>query len=185
MAYTTNGQPQGTAHSISNFIREAMIGELAAINDYTKHINETSSCEIKDILTHIMLDEKRHYGMLLELLRKFDCIQFNKAVKAKEEHENEEKKQMKKKVKTKNTTSSTNKKSHSIEYFLNKIRADIKSELAAIISYEDIISRISDKEAIDVITEITGDEKEHVEELTSLVQNLDKDCYGPIEKDFL
>lgn len=182
MSYTTNGQPQGTAHSISNFIREAMIGELAAINDYTKHISETSSCDIKETLTHIMLDEKRHYGMLLELLRKFDPVQFKKAVKTKEEESKE--KSSKKKSKSKSNTSSSNKKTHSTEYILNKIRMDIKGELAAIIAYEDIISKITDKEAIDTITEITNDEKEHIEELTALLQKFDNDCYGPLDRSF-
>lgn len=173
MSYTTSGQPQGTAREITNFIRESMIGELIAINDYSCNISIAPSNEIENILKHIMKEEKRHYGMLLELLRKFDPIEFEKAVETSNHV----------KIK-KNPLSTLSKPAEKSTLFLNEIRKNIKSELEAIISYEDIISKLEDTETVKVLQEITNEEKKHVEELTYLLIRLDKDSYGPLRKVF-
>ena len=174
MSYTTAKQPQGIPRNLANFLREAMIGELVAINDYQKHLSYCPINDVKKILEHIMEDEKRHYGMLLELSRKCDSIQFKKAIEI-SNHVS---------LKCKSLNEHNDKKKISESSLLRKIREDIKGELEAIIAYEDIIHQIDDKEAIDMITEIVNDEKEHVEELTYVLQRLDSDCYGPIEKKF-
>ena len=174
MSYTTSKQPQGTARILPNFLREAMIGELVAINDYQQHLGQCPIDDVRKILEHIMEDEKRHYGMLLELSRKCDPVQFKKAIEISDHIS----------LKCKSLNEHNDKKKISQSSLLIKIREDIKGELEAIIAYEDIIHRIDDKEAIDMITEIVNDEKEHVEELTYILQRLDSDCYGPIEKKF-
>ena len=173
MSYTTSGQPQGTAREITNFLREGMIGELITINDYSDVISISPSNEIKDIFKMIIKDEKRHYGMLLELLRKFDPIEFEKAVEVSNS--------LKIKKNPLNTPTQTVERS---TLFLNQIRKSIKSELEAIISYEDIITKTDDTEAIRVIQEIANDEKHHVEDLTYLLIRLDKDSYGPLRRVF-
>ncbi|MGL5820276.1 MAG: ferritin family protein [Sarcina sp.] len=173
MSYTTKRQPQGKPRNLANFLREAMIGELVAINDYQEHMNNCSISEVKEVFEHIMQEEKKHYGMLLELSRHLDHIQNSAAIEA-PNHVN---------VKCKTLNETTSKKKGSNSSLLKKIRDDIKGELEAIIAYEDIISKITDQKAIKMITEITSDEKQHVEELTYLLQKLDGDCYGPIEKD--
>lgn len=172
MSYTTKRQPQGKPRNLANFLREAMIGELVAINDYQEHIANCSISEVKEVFQHIMLEEKKHYGMLLDLSRNTDHIQHEAAIEA-SNHVN---------VKCKNLNENNSKKKGSNSSLLKKIRDDIKGELEAIIAYEDIISKITDQKAIKMITEIASDEKQHVEELTYLLQKLDSNCYGPIEK---
>lgn len=174
MSYTTSKQPQGQARNLANFLREAMIGELVAINEYQEHLACCPVHEVKEIFEHIMKDEKRHYGMLLELSRKCDTVQFKKAVEISDNLS----------IKCKTLNEHNGKKKFSYSYLLTKIREDIKGELEAIIAYEDIIYLIDDKEAISMIKEIVADEKEHVEELTYVLQRLDGNCYGPIEKGF-
>lgn len=174
MSYTTSRQPQGKPRKLANFLREAMIGELIAINDYQEHIRYCPLNDVKEILEHIMEDEKKHYGMLLELLRECDSVQFQKAIEISEHIS----------VKCKSLNEHTDKKKTSLSSLLIKIRKDIKGELEAIIAYEDIIYLIEDTEAIKTLEKIVSDEKEHVEELTYLMQRLDSNCYGPIEKRF-
>lgn len=174
MSYTTSKQPQGKPRVLANFLREAMIGELVAINEYQEHIAYCPVNEVKEIFEHIMKDEKRHYGMLLELSRKCDTVQFKKAVEI-ADHVS---------IKCKTFNEYIGKKKFSYFSLLTKIREDIKGELEAIIAYEDIIYLVDDKEAISMIKEIVADEKEHVEELTFILQRLDGNCYGPLEKGF-
>ncbi|MGL4452929.1 MAG: ferritin family protein [Sarcina sp.] len=174
MSYTTSKQPQGKARNLANFLREAMIGELVAINEYQEHLSYCPITEVKDIFEHILKDEKRHYGMLLNLARKYDAVQSKKASEVSEHLS----------IKCKTLNDSNNKKKMTSSSLLTKIREDIKGELEAIIAYEDIIFKIDDKAAIKMIEEIVADEKEHVEELTYILQRLDGNCYGPLEKDF-
>ncbi|WP_297437523.1 ferritin-like domain-containing protein [uncultured Clostridium sp.] len=171
MSYTTDRQPQGKAVNLPNFLREAMIGELVAINDYQEHIGYCPIPEVKNIFEHIMEDEKRHYGMLLDLTRKCDHIQYDMSIEVPKHIS----------IKCKKLNELSSKKKISMSSLLIKIRLDIKSELEAIIAYEDILSQIDNKDAIKIITEITNDEKEHIEELSYILLKLDGDCYGPLE----
>jgi rubrerythrin len=171
MSYTTNGAPQGDPIFKTNMVQEAMIGELVAINEYANHIAESSIAEINDVWEHIMKDEKKHYGMLLELLRKYDRVQMQKYNDVKEHldlHGRE--------------LSSSNSR-NTTSQILNNIRKDIKGELEAIILYESHIVRFSSTEMKEVFTEIVNDEKEHVEELTAVLLRYDPDKYGPIDQD--
>ena len=174
MSYTTSRQPQGKPRKLANFLREAMIGELVAINDYQEHIGHCPLNDVKEILEHIMEDEKRHYGMFLELLRECDSVQFQKAIEI-SDHVS---------VKCKTLNEHNDKKKISLSSFLIKIREDIKAELETVIAYEDILYLIEDTDAIKTLEEIITDEKEHIEELTYVMQRLDGNCYGPIEKGF-
>ena len=171
MSYTTDRQPQGRAVNLSNFLREAMIGELVAINDYQEHIGYCPIPEVRNIFEHIMEDEKKHYGMLLSLTRKNDPVQYDMSIEVPKHLS----------IKCKKLNEFSSKKKVSMSSLLIKIRADIKSELEAVIAYEDILSQIDNKDAIKTITEITNDEKEHIEELTYILLKLDGNCYGPIE----
>ncbi|AZR73261.1 rubrerythrin [Anoxybacter fermentans] len=170
MSYTTDRQPQGYPYFPTNKIREAMIGELVAINDYAYHISHSDIEEINEIWQHIMDDEKRHYGMFLDLLRKYDPAQYEMFKKVKKQiHINK---------KIKNPTCSS--KKYNQDLILNYIRNDIKGELEAIILYEQHITEIPCKEVREVFHKIINDEKEHVEELTIVLLKYDKDKYGPI-----
>ena len=59
-------------------LREDLIGELEAINQYQEHIDEAESEEIKKVLSHIRDDEKEHVAELVKLLRKLDPMQEEK-----------------------------------------------------------------------------------------------------------
>ncbi len=59
-------------------LREDLIGELAAINQYQEHIDEIDNEEIKKILGHIRDDEKEHFAELTKIIRKLDEIQEGK-----------------------------------------------------------------------------------------------------------
>ncbi|WBW95514.1 ferritin-like domain-containing protein [Oceanirhabdus sp. W0125-5] len=175
MSYTVhNGQPQGIANNESNFLREALIGEIVAINDYSHHIAICPINEISRELTHIMQEEKKHYGMFLELIRKNDDVQMEKYLDVMKNHHRGRKSH-------KNHRSTYEcEKIHMIN-ILNFIRHDIKGELEAIISYEHLLSKSTDKRILTTLTEVIGDEKEHVEELTKILTKYDRDLYGPIE----
>jgi rubrerythrin len=59
-------------------LREDLIGELGAINQYQEHIDEIDDEEVKKILSHIRDDEKEHFAELTKIIRKIDEIQEEK-----------------------------------------------------------------------------------------------------------
>ncbi|MFC2000718.1 demethoxyubiquinone hydroxylase family protein [Chloroflexota bacterium] len=59
------------------------------------------------------------------------------------------------------------------EIDLSMLREDLVGELQAINQYQDHIEALDDDEAIKVLEHIRDDEKEHVAELTKLIQRLD------------
>jgi rubrerythrin len=71
-------------HDMNNFdetefdlemLREDLIGELQAINQYQDHIEAVESEEAKRVLEHIRDDEKEHVAELTRLLQKLDSTQ--------------------------------------------------------------------------------------------------------------
>ena len=65
-------------NKILKSLREDLIGELAAINQYQEHIDEADDEEVKKILGHIRDDEKEHFAELTKLIRDSDEIQEEK-----------------------------------------------------------------------------------------------------------
>lgn len=61
----------------------------------------------------------------------------------------------------------------SIEIDLEMLREDLVGELQAINQYQEHIDTLGDEEATRVLEHIRDDEKEHVAELTKLIQRLD------------
>ncbi|MCL5011680.1 MAG: ferritin-like domain-containing protein [Candidatus Marsarchaeota archaeon] len=59
-------------------IRSDIMGEQDAIIQYQAHIDESRNEELKEVLTHIMNDEKEHTAELMNLLRKLDKVQDEK-----------------------------------------------------------------------------------------------------------
>ena len=59
-------------------IRSDIMGEQDAIIQYQAHIDESRNEELKEVLTHIMNDEKEHTAELINLLRKLDKVQDEK-----------------------------------------------------------------------------------------------------------
>ncbi|MGG7078985.1 ferritin family protein [Clostridium sardiniense] len=170
MSYTTERQPQGMERNIETFLREGMIAEIVAIDDYSHFISLTDNKEVKDIFYQIMKREKVHYGMFLEALRKVD----------KEEGE------IKKRIYSEVNICSKQKYKESIKNekgdLLEAIRVLIKGELEAVILYEAFLKSIKDQSVVCIINQIIKDEKEHVEELTKALTTIDEDSYGPISE---
>jgi len=59
-------------------LREDLVGELEAINQYQEHIDETDNEEIKKVLDHIRDDEKEHVAELIKIIRELDMAQEEK-----------------------------------------------------------------------------------------------------------
>ncbi len=62
-------------NKILKALREDLIGELGAINQYQEHIDEIDNDEVKKILAHIRDDEKEHAAELIKIIRKLDVTQ--------------------------------------------------------------------------------------------------------------
>ncbi len=60
-----------------------------------------------------------------------------------------------------------------IELDLEMLREDLIAELEAINQYQEHIEALENEEAIRILEHIRDDEKEHVAELTKLIQTLD------------
>ncbi|WP_255286908.1 ferritin family protein [Bacillus toyonensis] len=167
MSYTVpGGQPQGKPIFVTSKIREAMVAELTAINDYTYHIANSKMEEVNKVWRMIMLDEKKHYGMFLTLLRKYDPVQYetyvyyqNTQFYVKEPMQNY-------------------KPNYDKQLILNLIRNDIKGELETAILYDEYASEISYPDVQQVFSVISRDEKYHVEHLTKLLISYDSDSYN-------
>lgn len=71
------------------------------------------------------------------------------------------------------------------ELDLAMLREDLIGELQAINQYEEHIEALEDEEAIQVLKHIRDDEKEHVAELTKLIQMLDPTQAQKFEKEAL
>ncbi|MDS0525979.1 ferritin-like domain-containing protein [Clostridium sp. SHJSY1] len=170
MSYTTMRQPQGVPVFQTNLIREAMIGEIVAINDYNKHIADSNIGEINEIWEHIMKEEKKHYNMFFEVLRRYDHVQLHKFKETKEHMQ----------IKGERYHDLYCPK-YSNELILNNLRNDIKGELEAVILYENNLMQISSSDVRKVFNEIIADEKEHAEELTIVLNKYDSHGYGTIE----
>jgi len=59
-------------------LREDLIGELQAIDQYQEHIEETDNEKVKKVLSHIRDDEKEHFAELTKLLQELDATQKEK-----------------------------------------------------------------------------------------------------------
>jgi len=59
-------------------LRENLIGELQAINQYEEHIAALEDEEATRVLEHIRDDEKEHVAELTRLIQKLDPIQAKK-----------------------------------------------------------------------------------------------------------
>jgi rubrerythrin len=60
------------------WLREDLIGELEAINQYQTHIDKIDNEEVRELLQHIRDDEKEHVAEITHLLARIDSIQREK-----------------------------------------------------------------------------------------------------------
>ncbi len=166
MSYTNpNGQPQGIVRLFTNRLREAMIAELIAINGYQNHIALCNIEPINEVLRHIMADEKKHYGLILNLLRKYDPDQEKQYAEHKKEASGTRSPLLFRYPVPNNQT------------VLNNLREDIKGELEAVVLYEADLPRFPYHDVRVAIQSIINEEKGHAEHLTNLLQRYDPDPY--------
>mgnify|MGYP000941605054 CR=1 FL=1 len=58
-------------YDVLKALNDDYAGELAAIRQYQEHIENITTPEIKEVLTHIMKEEEHHLDELTELLEKY------------------------------------------------------------------------------------------------------------------
>lgn len=166
MSYTNPlGYPQGAAISVTNLLRQVIISEIVAINAYQSHILNSNIPEINEAWHHIMLDEKSHYAIAIDLLRKYDPVEYKYFSTPHEENACV-------KVPLQVYNASFEK-----QIILNNIRDDIKGELEAVILFEDNLTKIHEKDVRAALKGIINDEKEHTEHLTQILLKYDPDPY--------
>lgn len=87
MAYAKEGgqlQARGLEQLLI-WLRQDLMGELEAINQYQAHIDNIDDSEVKELLAHIRDDEKEHVAELMHLINRIDTKQ---KLKFAEDHTN-------------------------------------------------------------------------------------------------
>ncbi len=151
-------------------IRNLMQAELESINQYERHMQQSDMPELNEIWQYIVENEKGHYGMLLELFRRFDPQQA-----AQYQNVRNLNIIMPPKIQTEAAVV----KRGNLET-LNYIRNDIRLELATANAYEIFLLQVPVSPILQVVNTISQDEKEHIELLTKVLIELDTDRYGPL-----
>jgi rubrerythrin len=170
LSYTNpKGQPQGIAILDTNKLREILISEIDAINGYAEHIANSNMEDINEVWKRIIEDEKKHYGLILSLLRKYDPMQYQ----AYREHINIE---LGPKSPMQTYTPDYNK-----QLILNNVREDIKGEFEAVLLYEQHLASMPYTDVQNVLYTIINEEKGHAEHLTQLLLKYDPDRYNGLE----
>jgi len=59
-------------------LREDLVGELQAINQYQEHLESLESEDALATLEHIIADEKEHVAELIKLIQALDPVQAEK-----------------------------------------------------------------------------------------------------------
>ena len=59
-------------------LREDLIGELQAINQYQEHIDILEDEDAISVLEHIRDDEKEHVAELVKMIQRLDAVQAEK-----------------------------------------------------------------------------------------------------------
>ena len=62
-------------------LREDLIGELEAINQYQDHLADMESDEAAKVLEHIVSDEREHVAELMKIISELDPKQAEKFTK--------------------------------------------------------------------------------------------------------
>ena len=78
MAYgKTDSESPSTAglEQVLIMLREDLVGELQAINQYQTHIDKIDNAEIRGLLEHIRDDEKEHVAAITHAISRIDAIQ--------------------------------------------------------------------------------------------------------------
>ena len=77
MAYEHSEQPTGSVGKEAELemLREDLVGELQAINQYQQHIDSIYDEDARHVLEHIRDDEKEHVAELMKIIQRLDATQ--------------------------------------------------------------------------------------------------------------
>ncbi|MDY6916873.1 MAG: demethoxyubiquinone hydroxylase family protein [Chloroflexota bacterium] len=75
MSYESEYEDEEDVDVVLEMLREDLIGELQAINQYQEHIDSIDDEEVIKVLEHLRDEEKEHVAELTKLIRKLDPIQ--------------------------------------------------------------------------------------------------------------
>ena len=78
MAYgkpTADSAEDSGLEQVLILLRDDLIGELQAINQYQAHIDRINNAEIRSLLEHIRDDEKEHVAEITHAIARIDAIQ--------------------------------------------------------------------------------------------------------------
>ena len=75
MTYDSDYEEEGSVEIDLEMLREDLVGELQAINQYQEHIDTLDDDEARKVLEHIRDDEKEHVAELTKLINKIDPLQ--------------------------------------------------------------------------------------------------------------
>lgn len=146
-------------HELS-LLRNMAVDEVNAIKQYKKHLASSKNEELNSLLKEILCDEQSHFDILLDVIRTYDKIQGETYLKVKTSIKNID-----------DNSLPYVEKDYDVEQYLLK---EIEDELNAVSEYEHILHQIPLPEVQDKILHIINDEKEHIEELTKTLNNIQK-----------
>lgn len=75
MTFESDYEEEDTIEIDLEMLREDLIGELQAINQYQEHIETIEDEHARKVLEHIRDDEKEHVAELTKLIQKLDPLQ--------------------------------------------------------------------------------------------------------------
>lgn len=75
MTFEEDYEEEDTVEIDLEMLREDLIGELQAINQYQEHIDTLEDENARNVLSHIRDDEKEHVAELTKLIHKLDPLQ--------------------------------------------------------------------------------------------------------------
>jgi rubrerythrin len=75
MSFESDYEEEDTVEIDLEMLREDLIGELQAINQYQEHIDTLEDEHAREVLSHIRDDEKEHVAELTKLIHKLDPLQ--------------------------------------------------------------------------------------------------------------
>jgi len=75
MAFESDYEEENPVEIDLEMLREDLIGELQAINQYQEHIDTLEDEQAIKVLSHIRDEEKEHVAELTKLIHKLDPLQ--------------------------------------------------------------------------------------------------------------
>lgn len=75
MSYESDYEDESSPELDLEMLREDLVGELQAINQYQEHIDTIDDEGARKVLEHIRDDEKEHVAELTKIIQKIDPLQ--------------------------------------------------------------------------------------------------------------